>query len=122
MNMKGTAFGLLAACVLAWPARAAEVDKLLPDDAGAVVCVNVRQVLDSALMKKYGQGPVQAALKSGDYVQKLFTPAGFDPLRDLTLVTVAFPANNDPPKGLMIVHGKFDHDRIRAHAEVIAKE
>src|SRR5438128_1012730 len=47
--------GLLAAVCLAWlaPARAAEVDKLLPNDTEILVTINVRQILDSPLVKKY---------------------------------------------------------------------
>ncbi|OAI40509.1 hypothetical protein AYO40_00835 [Planctomycetaceae bacterium SCGC AG-212-D15] len=114
--------GLLAALLLAFPLRAADVDKLLPDDVGAVVHLNVRQVLDSALMKKYGLAPAQAAVKSGEFAEKWLTPAGFDPLHDATSVTAVFPADNDPQRGLVIVRGKFDRDRITRTAARVAGE
>jgi hypothetical protein len=37
-------------CMVALPAGAADPDKLMPSDADGVVVVNVRQILDSALV------------------------------------------------------------------------
>src|SRR5215472_13897412 len=52
--------GLMAA----GSARAAEPDKLLPDDSEYIITLNIRQLLDSALTKKYGLPKIQELLKS----------------------------------------------------------
>ena len=48
-----TVLTLGAACV-AGPARAADIDKLTPADAQAVMVFNIRQAFDSPLAKKKG--------------------------------------------------------------------
>ena len=57
--------GAVLAAGLAAPARAAEVDPLLPAETESVMFVNVRQVLDSDLVKKYALGQIKQALKPG---------------------------------------------------------
>src|SRR5205085_2724204 len=76
----------LAAAVLSPAARGADVDKYLPADAELVISVNVRQILDSALVKKYGQAQAEAAIKKGE-AQKLLSTIGLDPLKDITTIT-----------------------------------
>src|SRR4051794_26808628 len=75
------------AVVVAAPVRAAEVDVLLPAETEAVMFVNVRQILDSDLVKKYALGQVKQALQ-GNENQKLLKDLGLDPLKDIDRVTV----------------------------------
>ena len=42
--------------------RAAEVDRLIPGDAEMVVCINVNQFLDSALVQKYALEQIKGSL------------------------------------------------------------
>jgi hypothetical protein len=119
---------LLAGAVLALtlPARAAEVDKLLPDDSEIVLSYNVKQIVDSPLFKKHLLEKIKEALKSNEEVQKHLTDAGFDPFKDLTKFTTAMwsipgPGSNDPPKFLLIARGNFDPAKIDAKAEEVAK-
>lgn len=109
------------ALLVSAPARAADTMKLLPDDTEAVVSIQVRQVLDSALIKKYGLVTAKELLKGEADVQKTLNDLGFDPFRDLESVLIASPGGSAPDKGLIVVSGKFDLGRFRAKAEEIAK-
>jgi hypothetical protein len=114
----GLAFALLAA-----PASAAEVDKFLPNDSEAVSSVNIRQILDSALVKKYGLEPLKQAIKSNDEVQKTLNSIGLDPLKDLESLTSSSPGGSEADKkGLLILHGQFDTTKFHAKAEEVAKD
>jgi hypothetical protein len=115
---------LLAAALLALalPARAAEVDKFLPNDTEVILTLNVRQILDSPLVKKYGQEPLKMALKSNDEAQRILQALGFDPFTDLTSITATSSGGKEAERGLLIIHGKFDTDKFHAHAEKIAKD
>jgi hypothetical protein len=112
----------LAAFLLAAPARAAEVDKLLPNDTETVVAVNVKQILDSPLAKKLPLDKVKEAVKGQEDLQKTLTDLGFDPFKDLESIVAASPGGNDPERGLIIVRGKFDMAKFQAKAEEVAKD
>jgi hypothetical protein len=115
--------GLLAAACLALltPARAAEVDKYLPNDTEILVTFNLRQILDSELVKKHALEQLKAALKSGGEVEKVLEDLGLNPLTDVNSLTVAGPGGDDP-KGLIIVHGKFDPAKFAARADEATKQ
>jgi hypothetical protein len=110
-----------AALVVVSPVRSAELDKYLPGDTTAVAVINVRQLLDSPLGKKYLVERYQAALKQNEDAQKMFTALNLDPLKDIDSVVVAAPSLN-PEKVLLLVHGKFDLARLQAAAEEFAKK
>jgi nitrogen regulatory protein PII len=113
----------LAAALLGAPlALAAEPDKLVPSDADAVVVFNVRQTLDSALVKTYALEHFKSAMKGNDQVAKLMTAAGIDPLKDVD--TVTFANAGAPPKNdsLIVIHGKFQLDKVHAAAQDYAKQ
>jgi len=119
---KWTNLTLLVAALLAVsPLRAAELDKYLPGDTAAVAVVNVHQLLDSPLGKKYLVEHYQAALKQHDDVQKNLTALNLDPLKDIDSVVVSAAALN-PEKVLVLVHGKFDLVRLPAAIEDQAKK
>src|SRR5437660_964590 len=71
------------------PARAAEVEKYLPNDPIFVVSMNVQQMLESSLMKKYALDQIKAAVKQNADVEKLLKSVGLDPLKDFSRVTIA---------------------------------
>lgn len=110
-----------ALAVLALPVRAAEVDKYLPADAEVVVVLNVKQLLDSPLVKKHGLEVMRAQLKGNADAQQVLGALGFDPLQDLTSLTAATANAAESNKGLLIAHGKFDLARFRAKAAEVAK-
>src|SRR5262249_6096895 len=112
---------VLGVALAAAPARAAEVDKYLPDDTQEVVMVNVKQLLDSGLFKKYGLEPAQQALKDNGDIADILKDLGFDPFKDLDRVVVGSAGGDDPEKVLVIAHGHFDLDKFKAKGEDAAK-
>src|SRR6266536_2863410 len=96
-NVCKSVLGLaLAAALFASPLRAAEADKHLPSDATAVVFVNLRQILDSPVSKKYMLDQIKDGLKKDADAQKFMAAAGLDPLKDLSSVTVAISPGDGP--------------------------
>jgi hypothetical protein len=112
----------LAALLLAAPARAADLEKLLPNDTEVISTLNVKQILDSPLVKKVGLEKVKDALKNQEKAQQILDALGFDPFKDLESIIVAGPGGNDTDKGLIIVKGDFDVDKFKKVADEAAKE
>src|SRR5205823_685285 len=102
-----------ALAVAAWavaPARPAELDKLLPDNADLVVSVNVRQILDAPVMKKYVLPELESKILTE--TRKIVGLLGLNPVKDVTSFTVAFSGDGDPSKWVGIIHGEFDVRRV----------
>jgi hypothetical protein len=116
------ALATLAALLLAAPARAAEVEKLLPNDTEVVVRINVRQILDSPLAKKLPLDQAKEALKDNADATQVLNDLGFDVFTDLDSITAAFSSGGDTDKGLVILRGKFDVQKFQAKAEAVAKD
>jgi len=112
------ALGLaLAAVVAAGPARGADADPLLPADADVVVSVNVRQALQSDIVKQYAMESLKKALQEND-AQKLLRDLGLDPLKDLDRVVVGGSGKDETDmKYLVIIHGTFDPEKLYKAAE-----
>lgn len=118
----GLAAALAVALAGAAPARAADVDKLLPADAEYVVAFNVRQILDSEIIKKYALGQLKDALAGGD-AQKFLKELGLDPMTDVDRVTVGASGTDQSDfKGLAVVRGKFNPQKLYAAAEAQTKK
>jgi len=95
---------------------AGNYEKYLPDAADGVINVNVRQFLDSELIKKAGLDK----LLTGDESQNTLKALGLDPLKDIDRVIISNDkASND---GYFIVQGKFDPEKLAAAAELAAKD
>lgn len=123
---RSTRFGLVAAfaAAFAFPtsARAAEPDKLLPADADTILSVNVRQIIDSDIVKKYAIEQMKQFLQGND-AQTFLKEIGLDPLKDLDRVVVAGSGKDQATiKGLVIVHGKFDAEKLYKAAEAQSKK
>ncbi|HEV3258500.1 MAG TPA: hypothetical protein VG013_16605 [Gemmataceae bacterium] len=112
----------LAVLLLAAPTRAADVDKLLPNDTEIVFSINVRQILDAPLVKKLPLDQAKEALKAQDDAHQVLQDLGFDPFTDLDSITTAASSGGDTDKGLLIVRGKFDVQKFQAKAEAVAKD
>jgi hypothetical protein len=113
----------LTLLALAAPERAegaADLDPLLPDDTESYVSVNVRQVLDSELFKKFGLDAAREALKNADEVNDVLKDLGFDPFKDLEGVIVAAPGGTETDRGLVIIRGNFDVAKFKAKADDVA--
>jgi hypothetical protein len=115
--------GFLLLALTAAPSRAADLDKYLPADTETIMTFNVKQLLDSAVVKKFGVlEQAKEALKNMDEVGEVLKDLGFDPFKDLDQIIVAGPGGNEKDKGLIIVHGKFDVDKFKKKAEEAAKD
>lgn len=102
-------------------ARTAEPDKLLPADADTVYYVNVKQLVDSDIIKKYALEQIKQAL-AGQDAKKLLEELGLDPLKDIEKIWAGSSGKDQSDmKGLVIVHGKFDPDKLFKAAEAATK-
>jgi hypothetical protein len=118
---------MLAVSLCARPAQA-QATKLLPNDAEMVVTVNLQQILKSEVLT--GNKAILEILKAKfneqmeeKGVDKYFKKAGFDPLVDLSSVTVAIPgAGRNQAEVVVILEGKFDGEKIEAAATEANKE
>jgi hypothetical protein len=113
--------GLLAALALTTPARAGELDRYLPVDSEVVVNVNVRQLLDSSLVKKHALELAREALRGVEMADEILKDLGFDPFKDLDRVLYASPTAAEKDRGLLIARGKFDRAKFKAKAEEAAR-
>jgi hypothetical protein len=105
------------ALALVLPAGArADLDAYLPPDTESYVSVNVRQMLDSPLVKKTAIGPLRDALKGAQEVEDVLKDLGFDPFKHLDRVIVASPKSTDKDRGLIIAHGTFDVKKFQDKA------
>ncbi len=113
---------LLAALALLAPAacRAAELSPHLPPDTEHYLSINVKQVLGSPLVKKYGLDAARDALKDSE-LNTLFQELGFDPFKHLDRVQFATPNTSDKDRGLIILEGTFDLVKIKKKAEAAAR-
>jgi hypothetical protein len=124
--MRLTRLGLATAFAVALAsapvARAAEPDKLLPADADTVAFVNVKQLVESDVVKKYALEQIKQVL-AGQDAKKLLEEMGLDPLKDIETVWTGLTIKDaSDVKGLSVVHGKFDPDKLFKAAEAAAKK
>ena len=105
---------LLAGALLAlvMPVRAAEVDKYLPADAEFVSHLNVRQLLDSAVVKKHAVEKLRDLLKGQEHASSVLEALGFDPFKDLTSITGAGSSLEPDGKAWFIAHGQLDRKSV----------
>jgi len=110
----------LALFALAVSSRAAETDKFVPNNADAIVVVNVRQITESALFKIY-ESQIKDFLKNNADAKKALEDLGLDPFKDVYTVVIAGPGGKQD-EGLVIVEGKFSRAKLEAKAEAAAKD
>jgi hypothetical protein len=99
-----------------------KVDQFLPSETSLVLVVEVKQIVESPVFKKNLLEDAQKHLKSNEEVTKILNTLGFDPFKDLDRITVALNGIAMEPKGLVIIRGKFDKEKIEAKAEAESKE
>jgi hypothetical protein len=122
---------------LTGPLHAAEVDKYLPNDADAVVTINVQQILASPLVKTHYATSLPELLKTKELVQKVVKNLGIDPLKDIDRIIFTngeslYRLTKRVDKGktiygseggfFFLVKGRFDAAKFRAYGEQLAKE
>src|SRR5207248_2681975 len=117
-------FGAALAVVLAASpaARAAEPDKLLPADSEFVLSVNFKQIVESDIIKKYALAQIKQALDGAD-AKKFLSDLGLDPIKDVERVVIGGSGKDQTDtKGLVIIHGKFDPEKLFKAAEAQTKK
>lgn len=118
----GLGAALAAAFAFAPSARAAEPDKLLPAAAEGVISVNVRQLIESDIMKKYALEQMKQSLQGND-AQRLLRELGLDPFKDIDRIIITLSGKDRTDmKLLVIVRGKFDPDKLYKTAEAQTKK
>ena len=85
----------VAAFCLTPSARAVTADPRTPADAEVVVSINVHQILDSELFKKYAKDELDKALLEPT-VKKELAAIGWDPRRTSTSCWLPTPARRSP--------------------------
>jgi hypothetical protein len=110
----------LAALCLTASARAVNADKRTPADAEVIVSIDVSQILDSEIFKKYAKEELEKALLN-EKVKKELDGIGLDPLKDVHKLLIT-SAGTEKPKVLIVAYGKFDVDKMKAAAEKAAKD
>jgi hypothetical protein len=113
--------GLLLGLFAAGPARSADVDPYLPNESELVLSVNIDQLLNSALGKKYLRAAIEEALKGNGQIQEVLKYLELDPFKDVSRVTVAL-SSGAADTGFVIVNGKFNREKIAQLAQQVAAE
>lgn len=121
------ALAALALGLVLTPSARAVEPKLLPADTEWAFSINLKQILDSDLVKA-NRETLDALLKlakanapNDPGAEKFLEAAGFDVMKDMIGFTVAGPAGVDPDKLVMIIEGKFKADKVHAAADEFAK-
>ena len=107
------------------PAVGAANSKLLPDDTQVVFSINVRQILNSELVKANKDAMDQAKLAleneaADNAAMKYLKSTGFDIFRDLHSITVAGSGDKEPT--VFIIRGSFDPAKLDATARQAAND
>jgi len=98
------------------------VDPLTPADTEVLVVIDARRFLDAPLVKKNGLEEGKAALKKNEEVGKILTAAGIDPFKDIDTLTFAASGAGKEAKGLAVIRGRFDPNKVHDAAEDYAKK
>lgn len=111
---------VLALSALAVSSRAAEIDKFVPNNADAVIIVNVRQITESTLFKNY-QNQIKELIQNNAEVKKTLEDLAIDPFKDVYTIVIAGPGGKQD-EGLVIVEGRFNRAKLETRAEAAAKD
>jgi hypothetical protein len=93
----------------------AEADALIPEDTEVLLKANLRQIVDSALFRKFLPDIFRLGRQSAD-LRRFLGAAGINPLHDLDSITLASVGTNKF-RALVVVRGHFDPDKINAALE-----
>src|SRR5262249_51588519 len=112
---------LVLGLALVGSAHTAEGDRYLPEETEKVVVINIKQMMGSPIIKKNLLSKIEDAIKENKDLKALQQATGLDLLKDVHAITVG---NTGKPgdKVTLIVHGKFDVDRLSKVLEAVAKE
>ena len=93
-------------------ARSAEPDKLLPGTTDTVLQVNIKQILESDIAKKYALEKIKQSLDNRD-VKTMLAEVGLDPLKDIDQLVIGTSGDSKSEmKFLGILHGNFTPEKL----------
>jgi hypothetical protein len=104
------------------PARAADVDKALPNDTTSILSFNLKQLLDSPLVKQHALAAMKQAIASDAGAEQAFKALGVNPFTDFDRLTIAITGTGTDAKPLILVKGNFDPKKLDAAAQEEAKK
>jgi tetratricopeptide (TPR) repeat protein len=101
------------------PRPADEVERYLPDDAGFVLGLNVRQLATAPAFAQAYRARLDQLVKEQERWQVLLAGLAVDPARDLTRVVLSGPVADAEASAHLrvLVQGRFDPDRFRTLAD-----
>jgi hypothetical protein len=119
-------WGFSSASAVPTPAEAdptSETSKWVLEGSELVLHINVRQVLNSAALKKGAIDAMKEAIDKDATAKMVFENIGLDPLKDIDSITLSglAPAPKDV-KGVLVVRGKFNLAKIQNAAEKFAAD
>jgi hypothetical protein len=120
-NCVSTGLALLALVALPLAGQAAEGEKYLPNNSDAIITVNVKLLLDSAIAKRNVKN-IEPLLKADANFQKTVDALGLDPFKDIEFVLLGVPAGADPDKFVIVIQGKFNGKKLHALGEKAAQD
>ena len=89
-----------------------DADKWLVNDAELVMTINIKQMTSSPLFKA-GEPMLKELLKHNEEAKTLMEATGIDPFKDVeSILFSASGSSAKDAKGLFVVRGKFDTDKI----------
>ncbi len=117
---------LVLAPLVSLPAPAAD-PKYLPAETELIVTINVKQILDSALVQKQKDALDQAkallenAIQGQEEAQRFLKAADFDLFRDLISLTVGMSPGKASEPDFVIIEGNFHPAKFTAASEEAAR-
>jgi len=137
LTLRWFAFFCAAWVSLALPAQAIEPDRYLPNDTDAVVSINLRQIINSPLVKLHYKDSLPEAFKFSPELDKLLTGSGIDPLKDIDQIIFAngeglYRLTKGVENGKTVygstggyyalLKGRFNVARVRGYADRLVKD
>lgn len=115
---RASPFALLLAVLATAPARAVEVDPMLPKESEQVIFVNLKQIFGSDVVKRLVLPKAKEALTMGE-VPAILEALGLDPFKDLETVTAGIweKEQGQPPNVLAVIRGTFDAEKLYKGAD-----
>ena len=90
-----------------------DVAKYFPAKTDAIISINIKNMLESDIVKKYALDQLKTVLKSNEEAAKAIEALGIDPLKDLDAAYVAVSGEQgEQPQSTIVLKGKFDAEKV----------
>jgi hypothetical protein len=112
--------GIWCCASVAAQAQSKDAAKFFPDNTQMVFSVNVKALLGSSLFQKHFKEDVEKQIKEQPQIQKVVESMGFDPLRDISTVSLTLnkfdvTLGSEPDVDLFVViKGNFSTEKMNA--------